>query len=102
MSCRGYTGGYIPGFMPSSAGSEAVIPSLFRFLVLGGPALAAALSCSSPPREEAPAAVSAAGGAEGRFVGSEACRACHAAEYGAWSGSRHRTAMTAPAPGRAP
>ncbi|HEX4823155.1 MAG TPA: HEAT repeat domain-containing protein [Candidatus Polarisedimenticolaceae bacterium] len=40
-----------------------------------------------------------AGGAGGRFVGSEACRSCHASEYAAWSGSRHRSAMRIPAPG---
>lgn len=35
----------------------------------------------------------AIGGPAGRFVGSEACRTCHAAEYEAWSGSRHRSTL---------
>ena len=33
------------------------------------------------------------GGPSGRFVGSEACRECHASEYDAWAGSRHRATL---------
>ena len=33
-----------------------------------------------------------------RFIGAEACRACHAEEYEAWAGSTHGTAGGAPGP----
>jgi len=63
---------------------------------LAGVALAAGLvtGCSSPP-PASPAPASAAGpadaigGPSGRFVGSEACRNCHAKEFEGWSASRH-------------
>jgi len=35
----------------------------------------------------------AIGGPDGRFVGSGACEKCHAKEYAAWSGSRHRSTL---------
>ena len=49
-------------------------------------------------REEPPVAPqggsgSRIGGPSGRFVGSESCRTCHATEYTAWSGSRHRSTL---------
>ncbi len=53
--------------------------------------------CSTNPTP--PAASSSAvapagiGGPSGRFVGSEACRECHAPEYDSWAGSRHRSTL---------
>ena len=53
--------------------------------------------CSSGPPK--PAASSGApgpvrvGGPSGRFVGSDACRKCHVAQYDAWAGSRHRSTL---------
>ena len=53
--------------------------------------------CSTNPAPPAVPPVAGAsvgiGGPSGRFVGSEACRKCHASEYDAWAGSRHRSTL---------
>jgi predicted CXXCH cytochrome family protein len=73
-----------------------------RFRIAAGSVAiaAAALFAGCSDRPESPTATppsgtaaSAIGGPSGRFVGSEACRACHAVEYTAWSGSRHHAAL---------
>ena len=61
-----------------------------------------AVSCrwgggSRPDATPAPAA--SIGSPAGRFVGSEACRSCHAAEFEAWSASGHRAALRPFGPG---
>src|SRR5262245_59357018 len=53
---------------------------------------------SSRP-EASPEPVAAIGSPAGRFVGSESCRSCHAAEFAAWSGSGHTQALRRFAPG---
>jgi predicted CXXCH cytochrome family protein len=65
-----------------------------------GAALAAALicaGCSPAPAPKAPdpdrPAATGIGGSSGRYVSSAACRECHAAEYDAWSTSRHRESL---------
>ena len=53
--------------------------------------------CSSDPAPPAPSSGGVPGkrigGPSGRFVGSEACRKCHAKQYEAWSSSRHRSSL---------
>jgi predicted CXXCH cytochrome family protein len=60
-------------------------------------ALALLAGCSKqkepPVAPESTGVVSAIGGSAGRFVGSEACRTCHASEFAAWSGSRHHETL---------
>jgi len=51
-----------------------------------------------PPADASPTA--SVGGPGGRFLGSEACRSCHAPEFDAWSSSRHRTTLRPWAPGQ--
>ena len=46
-----------------------------------------------PAARETNGAGTAIGGPGGRFVGSEACRTCHASEFAAWSGSRHHETL---------
>jgi predicted CXXCH cytochrome family protein len=51
-------------------------------------------SCPTPPAApDGSAAGAGIGGPSGRFVGSEACRKCHAGEYDAWAESRHRSTL---------
>ena len=55
----------------------------------------AACSKEPAPPSQAPGdgTTVAVGSPAGRFVGSDACRKCHAGEYDAWSGSRHRATL---------
>jgi tetratricopeptide (TPR) repeat protein len=45
---------------------------------------------AAPPE---PVRVAHSGGADARFVGSQACAACHEKAYSAWKGSQHQRAM---------
>ncbi len=56
----------------------------------------------SPSPQPSAAPVVAVGSASGRFVGSEACRSCHASEYDAWAKSRHRSTLRAATDSPAP
>jgi len=53
--------------------------------------------CSNAPPPPAPSSEAVAhagiGGPSGHFVGSQACRECHAPEYDSWAGSRHRSTL---------
>ena len=87
--------GYIRAPHGNSDASNLAVRAQFRIAALTA---AVALSACSKPAEapahsEAASRASAIGGASGRFVGSEACRACHASEYAAWSGSRHHLTL---------
>ena len=48
---------------------------------------------AAPPPASVDVSSPGIGGPTGRFVGSEACRECHATEYESWAGSRHRATM---------
>ncbi len=48
---------------------------------------------AAPPPASVDASSPGIGGPTGRFVGSEACRECHATEYESWAGSRHRATL---------
>jgi len=53
-----------------------------------------ATGCSGPePSKDGRPVPVAVASASGRFVGSEACRDCHLAEYTAWQESRHKTTL---------
>jgi len=57
-------------------------------------ALTAALPRARTDHAAAPASISEPGPPpDSRFVGSQACAVCHAAQYAAWSASHHRHAM---------
>ncbi|HZN55308.1 MAG TPA: multiheme c-type cytochrome, partial [Candidatus Polarisedimenticolaceae bacterium] len=72
-----------------------------RLWSAGGVALAGLLTLSCGKDKPAPAsapgegAQGTVGSSAGRFAGSEACRECHAAEFSAWSRSRHRATLRA-------
>ena len=72
---------------------------LDRRTLLAGLLAAALVSASTACRERAspsairPVATPLARSAAATFVGREACKGCHAAEYERWKGSHHDLAM---------
>src|SRR5262245_25045010 len=66
--------------------------------------LLAVLACrsgggSAPKASPTPAPGATIGSSAGRFVGSEACRDCHADEFRAWAASHHKRALRRWEPG---
>ena len=61
-------------------------------------ALASMQSRAAPPTESAAAAPALAPAQPSQFVGAQACKSCHEAEFNAWSGSHHQQAMQAVTP----
>ncbi|HEX5045338.1 MAG TPA: multiheme c-type cytochrome [Candidatus Polarisedimenticolaceae bacterium] len=74
-------------------------PPLLCLGILTLAVVVVAVGCQDPPAAPAPAQEAAVGTPEGRFLGSDACRACHADVFRAWEGSRHHAALTAAAAG---
>jgi hypothetical protein len=77
--------------------AKSVLDSPFRFSCLLG--MTILFSCSGDRPENTVAPEGPVGGAAGRFVGSAACRDCHASEFEAWSASRHHRTLRLPTPG---
>ena len=76
-----------------------------RTALLASFLLLSAVSCKwggASRTEPTPAPAVTIGSPAGRFVGSEACRSCHATEFEAWSASGHRAALRRVAPDAAP
>lgn len=63
------------------------------WLTLGRPAVQPAAPPPAAPPKTAVTAAPMPDPADAAFVGSEACRACHAAEFSRWSASQHARAM---------
>ncbi len=80
-----------------AARARIVAGALAVLLLAGGAAWLAlrppAAAPAGPGGSAGPTAGVAANAATARFVGSEACAACHAAEHAAWRGSQHARAM---------
>ena len=76
-------------------GREYAYPHrLLRLGILTLTVAATALGCQdTPPPAPAPVEQGAVGTPEGRFVGSEACRSCHAEAFRSWEGSRHHASV---------
>ena len=91
---------YIPGPMPLGAGSKSSVRLRDRLLLLVALFVIVPAGCGradTPPGSSGSAASGAAtapvGGPAGRFVGSDVCRECHAAEFAGWSVSRHHSTL---------
>lgn len=91
---------YIPGPMTPGTGSKIsrrLRDPLSLSIVLLALGAAACGRGDTPPGggPSAPPGVATApvGGPGGHFVGSDACRDCHAAEFAGWTGSRHKSTL---------
>lgn len=79
---------------PPMRNRSSVIPAVFLALGLAGiPGCACPTDRTGGRPEDPDPAIAPAGGASGRFVGSEVCAGCHAEIHAAWTGSRHRATL---------